>query len=326
MPVAHRLPVVFALTFFALLSGCAGHGDRPDDDEIPADIARIPDAVPRVEPLSRFGNAESYVVLGKRYQTRPSSRGYVERGLASWYGEPFHGRKTSSGEIYNMHGMSAAHKTLPLPTYARVTNVENGRSVVIRINDRGPFHGPRLIDLSHTAAVKLGVVKTGTAMVEVRAIDPKRPQSDPGPFFAAPTQSKTAAGAVAQVNPPPSRPASVSARRTDPPASSWPTPDLREREDAPAPVTAVASSERATTHGAPIYLQIGAFGDPQNAERLRERLTTRLSDRIRILTPEATGAALYKVRVGPLDSEHDVARLTRQLAALGVDHPQRVRN
>ena len=154
----------------AFQAGCASH--RQGDDEIPPHIARIPDAVPKVEPLSKSGNPEFYEVSGKRYYVQRKRRGYVERGLASWYGKPFHGRQTSSGEIYNMHAMSAAHKTLPLPTYARVTNVENGRSIVVRINDRGPFDDARVIDLSQTAAIKLGVVRQGTAMVEVRAIEP----------------------------------------------------------------------------------------------------------------------------------------------------------
>lgn len=154
------------------LAGCASRSDLGDG--IPPEIARIPDAVPRVEPLARSGNPESYVVFGRRYFTQKSSRGHVERGTASWYGRPFHGRRTSSGEVYDMYTMSAAHKTLPLPTYARVTNLENGRSVVVRINDRGPFHEDRIIDLSYVAAVKLGMRRQGTARVKVKAIQPRR--------------------------------------------------------------------------------------------------------------------------------------------------------
>jgi len=176
----------------ALLAGCSS---EPLIDGIPAHIARIPDAVPKVEPLAKSGNAPSYVVRGQQYHVKSNSHGYIERGLASWYGEPFHGRKTSSGEIYDMNGMSAAHKTLPLPTYARVTNLANKRSIVIRINDRGPFHESRLIDLSYTAAVKLGVDKKGTALVEVRAIDP-RPTEDENVFFAALSKTKAIAQAL----------------------------------------------------------------------------------------------------------------------------------
>ncbi|MBS1202167.1 MAG: rare lipoprotein, partial [Chromatiaceae bacterium] len=181
------------LALAGLLGGCGGSGaTREIGGSLGADRgADIADAVPRVEPRAKYGNMASYVVRGKRYHTKESSAGHVERGLASWYGKQFHGRKTSSGERYDMYAMTAAHKTLPLPTYARVTNLENGRSAVVKVNDRGPFHGPRVIDLSYSAAQKLGVVQKGTAMVEVRAIDPARPGSDPGPFLAGKTAGST---------------------------------------------------------------------------------------------------------------------------------------
>lgn len=137
------------------------------------DVSRAPDVVPRAEPRSRQGNPPFYEVAGRRYHVMDSSTGYVERGVASWYGKKFHGRLTSNGETYDMYSVSAAHKTLPLPTYARVTNLENGRELVVRINDRGPFVKDRIIDLSYAAAHRLGVVEQGTAFVEVRAIDPK---------------------------------------------------------------------------------------------------------------------------------------------------------
>ncbi len=127
--------------------------------------------VPKAEPRSRKGNPPYYVVFGKRYYVLSSGMGYVERGVASWYGPGFDKVPTSSGETYDMHGMSAAHKTLPLPAYVRVTNLQNGRSVVVRVNDRGPFVGNRIIDLSYSAAVKLDMLRNGTAMVEVRSID-----------------------------------------------------------------------------------------------------------------------------------------------------------
>ena len=136
------------------------------------DVSTVKDAVPRVEPKSRYGNPSSYVVRGKRYNTLASSKEYRERGVASWYGTKFHGHRTSSGEPYDMYRMSAAHKTLPLPTYARVSNLRNGRSVIVKINDRGPFHDNRLIDLSYAAASRLGILGKGTGLVEVEAIDP----------------------------------------------------------------------------------------------------------------------------------------------------------
>jgi rare lipoprotein A len=138
----------------------------------PPDINSIPDAVPKDEPRSKRGNPPFYTVLGKRYVVLDSADGYVERGVASWYGPTFHGEKTSIGESYDMYGMTAAHKTLPLPAYARVTNLSNGKSVVVRVNDRGPFAKNRIIDLSYTAAAKLGMLKDGTAFVEVRALTP----------------------------------------------------------------------------------------------------------------------------------------------------------
>lgn len=136
------------------------------------DIVKIPDAQPMQEPLSTQGNPDSYEVNGVRYEVAKSSNGYKVSGVASWYGSKFHGYNTSNGEIYNMFSMSAAHKTLPLPTYLKVTNADNGKQVVVRVNDRGPFHDDRVIDLSYAAAVKLGYAGKGTANVRIEAIDP----------------------------------------------------------------------------------------------------------------------------------------------------------
>lgn len=139
----------------------------------PQDVSQVPDAVPRVEAKSRHGNASPYTVLGKTYYVRSSAAGYRERGYASWYGEKFQGHATSNGEIYDMYQMTAANKTLPLPSYAQVTNLNNGRKVIVRVNDRGPFHEGRIIDLSYAAAYKLDMLGHGTAPVEVVAIDPR---------------------------------------------------------------------------------------------------------------------------------------------------------
>ena len=143
--------------------------------DIPADVANPPEPVPHAEPLSHYGNRTPYVVLGKTYAVLPSAIGYIERGVASWYGTKFDGRATSNFEPYDMYQFTAAHRTLPLPSYARVTNLDNGRSVIVRVNDRGPFHEGRLIDLSYAAAVKLGVNVHGTANVEVSGINPDEP-------------------------------------------------------------------------------------------------------------------------------------------------------
>jgi rare lipoprotein A len=175
----------------ASLVGCSSAPERIEAPVVQGERSGIPDAVPRVEPRSRSGNKESYTVRGRRYFTKDDSVGHVERGIASWYGPGFHGRKTSNGEPYDMNAMTAAHKTLPLPTYARVTNLQNGKTAVVRINDRGPFHGPRVIDLSRAAATKLGVIGSGTAEVEVRALDPSSSEpAVPSPFLIAANKPK----------------------------------------------------------------------------------------------------------------------------------------
>ena len=159
-------------------NGKYGYGDGPPPRDI--DVSNLPDAVPKVEPIRKAGNKSPYTVLGKTYQVLPSSLGYRERGIASWYGNKFHGRKTSNGEIYSMYEMTAAHKSLPIPSYVKVTNLDNGRTVVVRVNDRGPFHGSRIIDLSYAAAKKLDYSNKGTANVEVVAIDPRARQATRG--------------------------------------------------------------------------------------------------------------------------------------------------
>jgi rare lipoprotein A len=147
-------------------------------------VGAVADAVPKVEPRSRGGNKSPYRVFGKQYWVMPNSQGYTATGTASWYGSKFHGHLTSNGETYNMYSMTAAHKSLPIPTYLKVTNLNNGRHVIVRVNDRGPFHGDRLLDLSYAAAIKLGYQKQGTAPVRIEAIDPlawnrTQPQSAP---------------------------------------------------------------------------------------------------------------------------------------------------
>ena len=160
----------------------------------PANLAEIPDAVPRAEPLQRGPN-RPYVVFGKAYEPMASLQPFRQRGMASWYGRRFHGQKTSSGEPYDMYGMTAAHPTLPIPSYARVTNLANGRSVVVRINDRGPFHSDRIIDLSYTAAYKLGYAAAGSAQVEVDSVLPGETQvaAAPPPPVEAPKPLPVAA-------------------------------------------------------------------------------------------------------------------------------------
>lgn len=163
------------IMLLAFLSGCTTKGlDLTGDGPplFPKSVAHVQNAVPKVESRSKYGNPAFYKVNGRRYHTQKTSKGHIETGLASWYGRKFHGRRTSSGEIYDMYSMTAAHKTLVLPTYVKVTNLSNQREVIVKVNDRGPFHGNRIIDLSYAAAQKLGIVGFGTSKVRVEAIDP----------------------------------------------------------------------------------------------------------------------------------------------------------
>ncbi|MCK4742944.1 MAG: septal ring lytic transglycosylase RlpA family protein [Sulfuriflexus sp.] len=175
-PLFKTLPVFI---FAGLLSACGGsaiiyeNGDSAPSEH--RDLSNVPDAIPKTEPRSRYGNPKSYVVRGKRYYVKDSNAGFTQRGIASWYGTKFHGRRTSSGEPYDMYAMTAAHKTLPLPTYLEVINLRNNKRVIVKANDRGPFHENRIIDLSYAAATRLGITASGTGLVEIRALNPAAP-------------------------------------------------------------------------------------------------------------------------------------------------------
>ena len=166
--------IAILVSLFTCISACSTAPKKyAAPKRSPAKLAKIPDAVPRVEPKSELGNMKTYEVFGKRYFVLDSSDGFTQKGIASWYGPKFHGKKTSSGEVYDMYAMTAAHKTLPLPTYLEVKNLENGRKIIVRVNDRGPFHDNRVVDLSYTGAIKLDMIGKGTALVEIRAINPR---------------------------------------------------------------------------------------------------------------------------------------------------------
>lgn len=255
---------------------------RDGGPEVPPDVSRLPEPVPRAEPRARYGNHSPYVVLGRRYHVMDSAEGYVERGVASWYGTKFHGRPTSSFEPYDMYAFTAAHKTLPLPTFARVTNLENGRSVMVRINDRGPFHADRLIDLSYAAAVKLGIHIRGTGPVEVEAIVP--PGMHRG-VADAPASARQPAGT--------SRPGA-------------PVP-------APAPILVEAGD---------VLLQVGSFAERDNARRVQQRLEDAGIRQVRIQRAEVGRSTVYRVRIGPVDVDRQpdiVARV--QSLGLGTPRP-----
>jgi rare lipoprotein A len=252
----------------------------------PADVLSIPDAVPREEPRGRRGNPPFYEVFGKRYYVMASAEGWVERGTASWYGPGFHAATTSLGERYDMYAMTAAHKTLPIPAYAEVTNLRNGRKVVVRINDRGPFVGDRIIDLSYTAAAKLDMLTAGTAPVEVRVITPGR-------------------GATPQIAASPRAPGPVVA---PPPAPATPPP---------APAVAVVNAPAASSAQV-MYIQAGVFADHENARR---RVETLLAAGVELASLDELPAGerlLHRVRVGPFASVEEFDLNMKRLRELGV--------
>lgn len=235
------------------LSACTTHGPKDSAPQhVPVDIHKVSNAVPKYEPKSKWGNPSSYSVLGKTYYTLESSKDYVQRGHASWYGTKFHGKRTSSGEPYDMYAMTAAHKTLPLPSYVEVENLDNGKKIVVKVNDRGPFHAGRIIDLSYVAAMKLGIAQQGTGRVEVRALD--------------------VSGDI------------------------------------------LASSEKN------IFVQVGAFSDKENAERMHRRLAgLSISSDIHEYIISAT-RQIYRVRIGPFESRNKAETIIEDLEEIGVEN------
>jgi rare lipoprotein A len=392
---------------------------RSSSDSVPTeipDVSKLPEPVPKVEPRALYGNKSPYSVLGQTYNVLPTPRGYVERGIASFYGNKFHGYKTSSLEEYDMYQFSAAHKTLPLPSYARVTNLENGKSVIVRINDRGPFHENRIIDLSFAAAVKLGVWPKGTGLVEVRAIDPSEANSDrgapyvntapkPSPvtapvppsrpaFVAAPPAARTAPTPEMATTPPSSRvigsmasgstlalagasrapSAAISAPVGTAPARSGQgvgapatagqgaTSAPEEGDDGPvAGMTGVSAAEAlpplpgaktspsssaaaagvssaaataprpagpaqgptvSSVPGKPtIYLQVGAFSDVANANRVADQLNKAGLGPVSVIETAIAGRSVRRVRVGPLADVDTADRVTDQIAGMGLPRP-----
>jgi rare lipoprotein A len=287
----------------------------PPPSERPASPESVPDVVPRIEPRSRNGNPPFYDVMGKRYFVLSSSTGYVERGVASWYGPGFHKVRTSTGEPYDMYAMTAAHKTLPLPAYVRVTNLLNGRSIVVRVNDRGPFVGNRIIDLSYTAASKLDMLRNGTAMVEVRSIEPG---SVGAPLTAPLTASVTAPSAA----PAAANAAPVAAPLTVTPLTAAEAPSPAPAESAPPPEAASDSSAGGVSNVAvprALFIQAGAFSDPKNAERLMEKLRGGGYGKVFVRDNEIAGRRMYRVRIGPVPSVAEFDRIVAALERVGVN-------
>jgi rare lipoprotein A len=245
---------------------------------VPPDVLNIPDAVPRAEPRGTRGNPPFYEVFGKRYYVMASSVGWVERGTASWYGPGFHSASTSMGEPYDMYAMTAAHKTLPLPAYAEVTNLRNGRKVTVRINDRGPFVGDRVIDLSYTAAAKLDMLLQGTAPVEVRVISPGITPAPAGTGSSLPRSATAVAPLVTVVNAP-----------------------AVKMSGAPA-----------------MFIQAGVFADHENARRRVEMLLAAGFELASLDEIPRNDKALHRVRVGPFASVEEFDLTMKRLRDLGL--------
>lgn len=253
----------------------------------PPDVSRVSDAVPRLEAPSRAGNRPTYQVWGKTYHVLPDARGYARQGTASWYGEKFHGYATSNGEIYDMYKMTAAHRSLPLPSYVRVTSLDNGRSVIVRVNDRGPFHNDREIDLSYAAAARLDILQRGTGRVKVEAIDVEQWLAENGQ------------GGGRQV------------------ASAVPAATPAPRAQAPEPAVASAAPvapASAGGSGQPVYLQVAALGSADNARALKARLQGEISHPIRV----DSGTGMHRVQVGPIAHAGQVEPLRDELRRAGI--------
>jgi rare lipoprotein A len=328
--------------------------DGPGDDP-PPDFASIPDAVPRAEPLHPVAN-RPYRVFGRGYVPRPDLVTHRERGHASWYGRKFHGRPTSSGERYDMYAMTAAHPTLPIPSYVRVTNVANGRSVVVRVNDRGPFLNRRVIDLTYTAAHKLGFAERGSAEVDVEMISPRGPR----PLQTA-VRSDVADGAVAAaapaamavpmlaeaaaerlsiettvddrplgaaVVPEPGDAARVPAAGTarvaalaPPTGASQPVPaSAAAASAAPPPARTTTAPAPAAGAGTQAWLQVGAFGSRDNAEAARARVQRELpwlAVPVDVVPVDGT----WRVRIGPWAQREDALDAAGRIASSSSFRP-----
>lgn len=269
------------LTFITalVLVGCSSSAKQSDsrytmrNDKAPTnppDVSNVPDAVPVALEYSRGGNKSQYQVWGKTYRVLDSHIGYAKEGIASWYGLKFHGHKTSNGEIYDIYKMSAAHKSLPIPSFARVTNLDNGQSVVVRVNDRGPFHDDRLIDLSYAAASRLGITQKGTGRVRVEAIDARVASAD--------------------------KPMSV-------------------------PIAAVKESTARSANAEGRFLQIGAFGNEENAQRAQAKLASVSSEIVSVVPTYNGGKRIHRVVLGPLRSGISVDQLIERVVDAGYSRP-----
>ncbi len=280
-----------------------GPGDNP-----PPNLEQVPDAVPKREPLAR-GAMRPYVVMGQSFTPMTQLVPYKARGLATWYGRRYHGLQTSSGEIYDMYGMTAAHTTLPIPSFARVTNVATNKSIIVRINDRGPFYPDRVIDLSYTAAFKLGVLGSGKAMVEVETIIPDAGTPTAPSFAAAPALAAPAVSTATPLQPPiapvgvPLPAPAISAEAATPPSL---TPE------AAIPVVTLSAEQKG------LFLQLAAFGSQGNADSYLARLRMQvdwLGPALHVYSKDS----LFRVHAGPYINQADArAAADRISQSLGI--------
>lgn len=274
--------------------------NRPHKDGAPwwdVDVSKIQDAI----PMPHYGpvKASPYVVFGKQYYPIADARRYTATGPASWYGTKFHGQATANGEAYDLYGMTAAHKTLPLPSYVRVTNLENGKTVILRVNDRGPFYSDRIIDLSFAAAKKLGYAEKGTAQVRVEGIDPTEwwaQQGRPVPMMMAqPQMAKVQPAQAAQL-----QLASAPVEQYSPPS--------QQHAAATVPVQ-IDSKKNASAAASGLYLQVGAFANPDAAELLKAKLSESVTAPVFINSVVRNQQILHRVRLGPINSQGEAERV-----------------
>ncbi|RON21246.1 hypothetical protein BK660_11235 [Pseudomonas brassicacearum] len=273
------------------------------------DVSRIPDATPTLH--SGPYKANPYTVLGKTYFPLQESKTYVASGTASWYGTKFHGQNTANGEVYDLYGMSAAHKTLPLPSYVRVTNLDNNKSVILRVNDRGPFYSDRIIDLSYAAAKKLGYAEIGTARVKVEGIDPQQwwaQKGRPAPLMLNEPQ-------VAQN----SAPVITASAGT---VEQW-TPPPQQHAAAVVPVQ-LDAKKNASVPASGQYLQVGAFANPDAAELLRSKLSGMVSAPVFISSIVRNQQTLHRVRLGPIGSPGEIQQVQNSVRMANLGSPSLV--
>ncbi len=290
----------------------SGPGDyaRPHKDGAPwwdVDVSQIPDAV----PMPHYGpyKANPYTVLGKTYFPISGGHRYSATGTASWYGTKFHGQPTANGEKYDLYGMSAAHKTLPLPTYVKVTNLDNGRTVTLRVNDRGPFYSDRIIDLSFAAAKKLGFAETGTARVKVEGIDPQQ-------WWAA--QGRPVPAMMAQPQMAASKPTTSIAQ----PIEQY-TPPPQQHAAATVPLE-IDAKKNASPAASGLFLQVGAFANPDAAQLLKDKLSGVVSAPVFISSVVHNQQTLHRVRLGPIDTPDEAVQLEQSVRLANLGQPRRV--